>query len=210
MNNFELNALDFKYLLLEYYKKLDISENELVVILMIDHLISQNNNLITADLLTIKMNLSIKDIDSILSKLVRDGLLEYSGEFSIEPLKNKVINHFRKEVSKKNINKHNNVSSSDKNIYEIFEAEFNRMLTPIEISMIGEWINYGYSIETITGALKDSLKKGKKSVKSIDSILLQWQKREDINKTGHTAISDKWDKSIEETIEIAKAKWVND
>ena len=34
-----MEALDFRYLLLEYYKKLRLSENEVMVILMIDHFI---------------------------------------------------------------------------------------------------------------------------------------------------------------------------
>ena len=38
MTAIQMEALDFRYLLLEYYKKLDINENELSVLLMIDHL----------------------------------------------------------------------------------------------------------------------------------------------------------------------------
>ena len=60
-------AIDFRFLLLENYKKLKISENELVVIFMIDHLVAQGNPFITADLLSLKMSLDIKDIDNLIA-----------------------------------------------------------------------------------------------------------------------------------------------
>ena len=48
-------ALDFRFLLLENYKKMKISENELAVIFMIDHLTSQGNPFVTGDILSLKM-----------------------------------------------------------------------------------------------------------------------------------------------------------
>ena len=46
-------ALDFRFLLLENYKKLKLNEQELASICMIDHLISQGNPLVTQDLLSL-------------------------------------------------------------------------------------------------------------------------------------------------------------
>ncbi len=56
-----LPALDFRYLLLENYKKLGLSENEVIVLLMSDHFLKQKNPLITADLLSLKMGIPVKD-----------------------------------------------------------------------------------------------------------------------------------------------------
>lgn len=64
-------ALDFKYLLLENYKRLKISELELATIFMIDHLINQGNPFVNADLLSLKMNLDVKEIDKILASLLK-------------------------------------------------------------------------------------------------------------------------------------------
>ena len=64
-------ALDFRYLLLENYKKLKISENELATIFVIDHLIAQGNPFVTADLLSLKMSLDVKEIDKILASLLK-------------------------------------------------------------------------------------------------------------------------------------------
>ena len=56
-------AIDFRYLLIENYKKLKINENELATIFVIDHLIGQGNPFVTSDLLSLKMSLDVKDID---------------------------------------------------------------------------------------------------------------------------------------------------
>ena len=56
-------ALDFRFLLLENYKKLKLNEQELATIFMIDHLVSPGNPFVTADLLSLKMSLDIKEID---------------------------------------------------------------------------------------------------------------------------------------------------
>ena len=58
-------AIDFRYLLLENYRKLKLNEQELATIFMIDHLISQGNPFVTADLLSLKMTLGVREIDEI-------------------------------------------------------------------------------------------------------------------------------------------------
>ena len=59
----KLSSIDFNSLLLNNYKRLKISEKELVVLLLINNLLNNGNELITADLLSLKMNLSLKDIN---------------------------------------------------------------------------------------------------------------------------------------------------
>ena len=66
-------AVDFHFLLLENYKKLKISENQLAIILMMDHLISYGDTFVTADILSLKMSLDIKEIDTILATLITKG-----------------------------------------------------------------------------------------------------------------------------------------
>lgn len=48
--------------------------------------------------------------------------------------------------------------------------------------MIGEWVDRGFSDERIIEALRLALSRGKKTLKSVDKILLQWQARDDIEK----------------------------
>ena len=107
----------------------------------------------------------------------------------------------------------NKVSEKANNIEKVqktFEAELKPELSPLEKSLINDWINHGYTADQIIDAMRECLSKGKKTFKSIDKLLLQWQTRDDIEKTGTSAVSDKWDKNIEESLKIAKAKWIDD
>lgn len=215
MSALQMEALDFRYLLLEYYHKLNIKENELAVILMIDHLIDQKNTFVTPDLLSMKMSLSTKEIDKIYVDLVERGFLVFSSgknmKVSLKPLYKKLYEVFQVSMAKE----HENQASEEKakylqNLYEVFEKELNRSLAPLEVSLITDWVEQGHSDEKIISALKESLSKGKKTLKNVDKILLQWQARDDIEKTGYTAISKDWNKDIEKTMKIARAKWIDD
>ena len=169
-------AIDFRFLLLENYKKLKISENELAIIFMIDHLVSQGNPFITADLLSLKMSLDIKDIDALIADLLTRGFIEYAtlnGKTvtSLNPLKEKLFREFQMSVSKEVENKKNKEEVLS-NIYATFESELNRPLQAMEFSLIREWVELGYSDEMIIKALKEALSQGKKSLRSVTKILL--------------------------------------
>ena len=207
-------AIDFRFLLLENYKKLKISENELAIIFMIDHLVAQGNPFITADLLSLKMSLDIKEIDALLADLLTRGFVEYAtlnGKTvtSLNPLKEKLFREFQMSVSKEVDNKKDREEVLS-NIYATFENELNRPLQAMEFSLIREWVDFGYSDEMIVNALKEALSQGKKSLRSVDKILLSWAKREDLESEGKTPIDDDWTKNLEETIRIAKTPWLDD
>ena len=209
-------AIDFRFLLLENYKKLKISENELAIIFMIDHLVSQGNPFITADLLSLKMSLDIKDIDALIADLLTRGFMEYTtvnGKTvtSLNPLKEKLYREFQMTISKENEARGNKkIKEELNNIYQTFESELGRQLSPLEISRIREWVSLGYSDEMIINALKEALAQGKKTLRSVDKILLSWAKREELETEGKTSIDEDWQKNLEETIRIAKTPWLDD
>ena len=207
-------AIDFRYLLIENYKKLKISEKELATIFVIDHLISQGNPFVTADLLSLKMTLDVKDIDAVLAKLITKGFFEYKtvGKqtvASLEPLKQKLYREFQISLSKNEEEKASKrITEELDNIYLNYEKLLNRPLSPVEVSKIHEWVSYGYSDTLIIDALKEALSRGKKTLRSVDKILLSWSQRDDLESEGHTPLSSEWDKNLEETIRIAKIPWV--
>ena len=71
------NMVDFNYLLLEKYKKLGLNESEVTTLMLINKLLSEGNDFITADLLSLKMTLSVKEIDNILVNLLNRKFIEY-------------------------------------------------------------------------------------------------------------------------------------
>ena len=215
MSNSQMDAIDYRYLLVEYYKKLRLTENELCVILIIWQLLKQKNTLLTPDLLSMKMNLDAKEIDKILVTLIERGFLQFDTgkkiKVSLKPLEKKLLKTLQEEMAEDDENRSNKEKVADfENVCKEFEAGFKHVLSPFEKTCISDWLTHGYPAETIIDAMKECLSKGKKTFKAIDQLLLQLQTRDDIQKVGVSGASDKWDKNIEETLKIAKAKWIDD
>jgi len=208
------DGIDFNFLLIENYKKIGITDLELATIIVMDHLISQGNPMITADLLALKMAMPVKDIDKTLASLLKKKFIDYiihnkKTITTLEPLRQRLYKEFQYDMA--NETKHGEEMEKQlSNIYVSFEDLLGRALSPVELSKIKEWISYGYSDETIINALKDALSKGKKTLRSVDKILLAWATRDDIEKEGVSSISDSWHKNIEETIKIAQTPWLDD
>ena len=162
------------------------------------------------------MTLDRHSIDIAFAALLDRGLVAYITRgnktiTTLDPLKEKLFREFQMastfEQESKASQKVNDMLT---NIYGEYERLLERPLSQVEFSKIREWISYGYSDQLIIDALKEALSKGKKSLKSVDKILLSWAEREDIEKEGHTSLNDNWDKNLEETIRIAKTPWLDD
>ena len=147
--------------------------------------------------------------------LLTRGFIEYVTQgnktvTSLNPLKEKLYREFQLSLSKEaEIASNEKASQEINNIYETFQKLLGRPLSPVEQSKVNEWVNFGYSDETIINALKDALAKGKKSLRSVDKILLSYVNRDDRENEGHSTMTSDWNKNLEETIRIAKTPWIN-
>ena len=63
------------------------------------------------------------------------------------------------------------------NIYDVFESEFGRTISPMEYQIIGAWLDSGTSEETILLALKEATYNGVSNLRYIDKILSEWAKK---------------------------------
>lgn len=178
-------ALDFEYLLLEFYKTLNIQEREVVIILMIEHLLKQGNDFITSDLLALKMKYDIKEIDASLSILFTKGYLEYKEvnnelHTSLDSLKKSLFKTFEKTIfTEEEISKNEIIEEKRKIIFDAFMSSFNRNLSPIEISRIDSRIEQDVDQTIILDALKDASNREKLSVMYIDRLIVNKLKEED-------------------------------
>ncbi|WP_010273767.1 DnaD domain protein [Paenibacillus senegalensis] len=69
------------------------------------------------------------------------------------------------------------VNSAGKDIFSIFENEFARPLTPMELETISGWLDQDqYKEELILMALKEAVFAGKVHFRYIDRILLEWSR----------------------------------
>ncbi|MBQ7232787.1 MAG: DnaD domain protein [Bacillales bacterium] len=83
----------------------------------------------------------------------------------------KMIDHVQ-EVKYRILRKPN--EAKEVNLYQIFEQEFGRMLSPFETQMIMEW-NGRFHTDVIKLALREAIIRNVKQMKYIDRILLNWE-----------------------------------
>lgn len=203
-----LASLDMNYVLLEHYASMNLNEKELMVILMIDHLLKQNNNLLTADVIALKMTLPSEEIDQIVSDLIRKKMIvlekKESGKLamSLRPLKKQLFQKFQQSL-------YQSEEKEIANLYQWMEKKVKRTLSPVEVERIHEWLRNGCSEQDVQNAVKDLEGKGKRiSLKAVDAILLSKIKSKDIQEEGYSTASEKWSKDVAETIALTKMKWV--
>ena len=209
-----MNAMGFEYLLLDSYKQLGLNENEVMVSLMIHHLSEQGNTFVDSKMLNLKMSLSVKDIDEAMSSLLKKKYLifeknEQNGlSMSLSPLEDKVRKEFAFALSQEQANSMNKEKENTySRLLSLFEEKLARTLSPLEISTLKEWLDNGYSEDMIKNALLDTIASNKKSLRDVNKVLISRRKQDDIEKEGASAVNDRWDKSVEETIRAAKALW---
>lgn len=208
-------AIDFRTLLLENYKKIGINENQLAVLLMVDHLLRLNNVFITSEMLSLKMNLSLEVIDQTLVSLLEHKWIEYDNvqqqmRTTLNPLKRKLYQEFQFMVLHSNEQKEGAALETLGQLYRHFEQTLSRPLSPLEKARMGEWLSFGYGETLIKKALSEALSQQKKSLRAVDKILLKYTLKDDVEKEGVSAVSSQWEQNIQKTLEIAQTKWVDD
>ena len=62
-------------------------------------------------------------------------------------------------------------------IFSIFESEFGRTLSEMDYEIIKTWLDKGFPEELIIGALKESVYNGVTSLRYIDKVLFEWNKK---------------------------------
>lgn len=211
-----MEGIDFRYLLLDFYKKLGLSENEAMVILMVDQLLRQGNDFISQSDLSFKMNLSEKELDGLMAGLMQKDMLAIDSrggrlKTSLSPIKEKLYGLFQQAIAEKRATPvAARKAEAIGKVRDYFEKRLNRTLSPLEADTIAAWLDDGYSDEDIKGALESAIVAGRKTFKAIDGQLRMSRKRDDIEKEGYTGVNSRWNKDIEHTIEIARTKWVED
>lgn len=207
--------IDWKTLLLETYRELGLTEEQVIVLLMTDFCITQGDRLVTADLLSLKMSMDYKKIDQTLAELMNKGLINLITEddnktsTSIESLKELLVDGYVRAFIKDKTKSPTSESTND-NLISIFEKEFGRPLSYLEIQTIKQWNEEGYQEQTILNALKTAISSKVKNIRYIDKILLEWRQQEEREQEGYTTITEKWRKDIEESMKkIADINWVD-
>ncbi len=156
--------------LLMNYKKLKLNEAELIILLFLINSSEYNPKLIS-DTMDIKMPLLLEMI----------ALLEEKGILKIELKK---VNEIQMEVCNLDnlyeklalLIMENKEDEKKSTIYDIFETELGRTLSPIEYELVSEWLNNN-SEEILKLALKEATYNGVSNFRYIDRIIHEWNKK---------------------------------
>lgn len=197
-------------LLLKFYKQIGISDSEMMLLIQLLRIRTEEKILNpTPEYLAQCLTSSVEKIKSSLNKLLDSeviSLTQYYDEdlgeiltgYDIEPLMEKLSEIWAcakmHEIEKTRflLEAHNKKQApkSPDNLYHVFEKEFGRPLSPMEIAQIQKWVEDTNNEKIVLEALRRAVLMGKHNFKYIDSILLEWKKNnlrtpQDIEKYDH-------------------------
>lgn len=196
--------------LLKNYKNMGLDNEEFILLI---GLIGEGNkfpydiqslsdkmNLDKGLILDLIDRLNNKNIINITVEKNRDGMLGDCINLSpfYEKLSVLMIGEDKKEDDTKN-----------SNLYEQFEKEFGRTLSPIEFEIISGWLSDSFSEDVILAALREATYNNVSNLRYIDKILYEWQKK------GLDTISkieaNKMERSKkQENVELFDYNWLED
>ena len=157
-------------LLLKNYKKLNISESELIILIFLINN-SEYNPKEIASIMDIKLPLLLEMISQLESK----GILKIELK-NINGINTEVCNldNLYEKLSLLVIKKEE--AKDNKSIYDVFETELGRTLSPIEYELVGEWLNDNTE-EILKLALREATYNGVSNFRYIDRIIHEWKKK---------------------------------
>lgn len=122
------------------------------------------------------LGLSEEDVMTSFNNLIVKGIIEYKTIRENGMIKEIIsLDKFYNNIALKLTNQNNKEVSN--NIYDIFQNELVRSLSPTEYEYINNWLERGLSEDLIIGALKEAVLSGAKNFRYIDRVLFDWQKK---------------------------------
>ena len=164
-------------ILFKYYKKLNITEEELLILII---LINKGEKTVyNPNLFTEELDMEKYQAMQLLNDLDEKKIIEIKLETNKQGKKEEYISI--EQLYKKlyaNILGDTEVEeepSINEDIYLKFETELGRTISPYEIELINKWISNGTSEEIIEEALKEAVYSNVRNFKYIDRIIDNWQ-----------------------------------
>ena len=208
MNQVKLNELikckmvSIPVYVLRILKEFNLTMDEIILLLF---LYDKDGEVFNPNLIADSLNMDIINVMKTISSLSDKKLVNIITKTNEAKVKEEIIDlsMLYDKVTIKMIDEMNNKEEND-NIYDIISQEFARKLTPMECEMITSWQKNNYSSELIIEAVREATLNGVSSLRYIDKILYEWnkkgyKKKEDIKKA----------KEKKETVEIYKCDWLD-
>ena len=193
-------------ILINNYVRLNITDTELIIIMVI---LSKGNKIIydpisIANEINMEKMKVMENISNLIDKNIISLVVEKKNQkriecLSLELLYKRLINII-KEVS----SEEREISSS---VFEVFESELGKTLSPMQYEIIKEWISKGISEELIIEALKEAVINGINNFRYIDTIITSWMDKG--YKTKNDVLKDKEKYHKKSKKEVFSTDWLN-
>ena len=162
------------------------------------------------------LGLTEEDVMTSFNNLIIKGIIEYKPVKENGKIKEVIsLDKFYNNVALK-LNNQNKLDISN-NIYDIFQKELVRSLSPTEYEYINNWLEKGLTEDLIIGALKEAVLSGVKSFRYIDRVLFDWQEKGyrsmndvEISKKKNTKAPEKINQDNNSNEEYFDYDWLND
>lgn len=193
-------SVEVPTLLLLYYKKIGLSDQELVFVMHVKHALDRGENFPNLKHIGYYMDVELDTIYQIIQNLIENKNLtietikteegKATDKFSLDLLWEKLFMQLTHQ--KQDIHEKEQVNEQQK-LYQMFEQEFGRPLSPIEVETLMMWLHEDkYAPELIQMALKEAVLAQAYSFKYIDRILLSWDKKNIKTKAEAQAETDRF------------------
>jgi DNA replication protein len=190
------------------YKDLNITNEELILII---YIVNEKNLIFNAKKIGNDLKLSMGEVLTLINSLSSKDLISLEIT-TIDGVKEEYIdvNKLYKKLAYFVINEEVDTKQTDTNIFDTFESEFGRTLSPIEYELITGWLDNGFSEELVICALKEAVYNGVSNLRYIDKILFEWKKKGIKNKEDVENDRKKFNRKKSEKIEVFEYDWLND
>lgn len=156
------------------YKKMNINDSEFIVLI---YLINQDNLVYNPKQISCDLDIEVNNVLEIINALSEKNILKIELKNS-NNIRSEVINlDLLFEKLAFSLTEKSDKNNSEDNIYNLFENEFGRTLSPMEYEIINSWINNDYSEEIIKLALMEATYNGVSNLRYIDKIIYEWGKK---------------------------------
>lgn len=194
-------------LLFMNYKNIGLTEQELILIIYI----LNTSEIFNPKQISNDLNITLNNVMELMENLTSKGIIKLELK-KIGNIRNEYINleSLYEKLAFKILNKEEPEKKS--NIYSIFEEEFGRPISAMEVEIISAWIENGTSEETIKLALKEATYNGVSNLRYIDRIISEWSKKgiktqEDVEKS---RMNFRQKKEPKPKNDILNYDWLND
>ncbi|ANZ99992.1 DNA replication protein DnaD [Carnobacterium divergens] len=172
-------------LLLKHYHKIGLTNNELILVIQLKSLMDEGILFPDTQEIAMRMNESTDGVFHGIHQLIQKKVLAIETDktadgktqdaYSLTQLWDKLaLLLIKTETETVKVEEVQN----EKELFQQFESEFGRPLSPIEIETIGMWLDEDhYPIDLIELALREAVLSQVYNLKYVDRILLNWERK---------------------------------